>query len=164
VYEVHQFATEGIVVRADSEIEGLADLRGKTIGLASDRDQMTTIIALETVGIDISEVTTVVVGESGPILAAALRDGTIDAFAGGSSDRAGIEAAGVQFRNITPAAVSEVPGNSFVMLEERKEELAEVARAFLKGWAMATHAGVVDTNTVISICRDVLPEQFERLS
>ena len=46
---------------ADSPIQGLVDLKGTTIGLASDRDQLTTIIALESVGMDISEVETVVV-------------------------------------------------------------------------------------------------------
>lgn len=163
VYEVHQFATEGIVVLADSDIQGLEDLEGATVGLATDRDRTTTAIALGTVGLGIDDVETAVVGISGPVLARALREGSIDAYAGGSSDRAALEIAGVEFRNITPAVVSQVPGNSFVILDERKEELADIVSSFLKGWAMATHAGVNDTNAVNSICRQVAPEHFEDL-
>src|SRR5690606_34480218 len=46
VYEAMQYAPEGIVVPAESEIQELAELKGKTIGLASDRDLTTTTIAL----------------------------------------------------------------------------------------------------------------------
>src|SRR5690606_6939391 len=89
LYEIYGFAPEGIVVTEDSPIQGLDDLKDVTIGLASDRDLITTIIALASVGTTMAEsnITTVVVGDSGPVLAAALRDGTIDAFAGGGPDR-----------------------------------------------------------------------------
>ena len=70
-------------------------------------------IALDLVGIELEEVKTFVVGNQGPVMATALRDKTIDAFAGGSADRAALEAQGVKFRNITPDAVSQVPGNVF---------------------------------------------------
>ena len=163
VYEAYNFAPEGIVVTADSPIQGLADLKDVTIGMASDRDLITTIISLDSIGetLESANVTTVVVGDSGPVMAGALRDGTIDAFAGGSSDRAGIEAAGVEIRNITPPEVSRNPGNSWTAwgptLEEKREKLGK----FLRGWAMAQHAGVVDTKLTASVCRPFIPEQFE---
>jgi NitT/TauT family transport system substrate-binding protein len=163
VYEAYNFAPEGIVVTADSPIQGLTDLKDVTIGMASDRDLITTIIAMDSVGTTLEDnnITTVVVGDSGPVMAGALRDGTIDAFAGGSSDRAGIEAAGVQIRNITPPEVSRNPGNSWTvwgpMLEEKREKLGK----FLRGWAMAQHAGVIDTKLAASVCREFIPEQFE---
>jgi NitT/TauT family transport system substrate-binding protein len=117
VYEAYQMAPEGIVVPDDSPIKSLADLKDTTIGLASDRDQITTIIAMKSIGqtLDGYGIKTVVVGDSGPVMASALKDKTIDAFAGGSSDRAGIEAAGVKIRNITPAEVSRNPGNLLVV-------------------------------------------------
>jgi NitT/TauT family transport system substrate-binding protein len=163
VYEAYNFAPEGIVVTADSPIRGLADLRDVTVGMASDRDLITTVITLDSIGetLESANVTTVVVGDSGPVMAAALRDGTIDAFAGGSSDRAGIEAAGVAIRNITPPEVSRNPGNSWTAWGPTLEEKREAIAGFLRGWSMAQHAGVVDTKLVSSVCRQFIVEQFE---
>ena len=165
LYETHQFAPEGIVVTADSPIKSLKDLKGATIGLASDRDLITTIITLDSIGetLDSFDITTVVVGDSGPVMAGALKNKTIDAFAGGSSDRSGIEAAGVQIRNITPAAVSRNPGNSFVAWGPTVEDRRPVIEKFLKGWAMAQEAGVLDDKLTAAACRTVIPEQFEDL-
>ena len=165
VYEAYQFAPEGIVVPADSPIQGLADLKDVTIGMASDRDQITTVIAMDSIGATLegNNITTVVVGDSGPVMAAALRDKTIDAFAGGSSDRAGIEAAGVQIRNITPAEVSRNPGNSFTVWGPTAEEKRPLIEKFLRGWAKAQHQGVVDTKLAASVCRTHIPEQFENI-
>jgi NitT/TauT family transport system substrate-binding protein len=165
VYEAYQFAPEGIVVTADSPIKSLQDLKGATIGMASDRDLITTVITLDSIGetLESFDITSVVVGDSGPVMAGALKNGTIDAFAGGSSDRAGIEAAGVEIRNITPAEVSRNPGNSFTVWGPTMEEKRPLIEKFLKGWAMAQHAGVIDTKLAASACRTSIPEQFEDL-
>jgi len=165
VYEAYQFAPEGIVVIADSPIQGLQDLKDVTIGMASDRDLITTVIAMDSVGATLegNNITTVVVGDSGPVMAGALTNGTIDAFAGGSSDRAGIEAAGVEIRNITPAAVSRNPGNSFTVWGPTMEEKRDLISRFLKGWAMAQHQAVIDSKLAASACRTLQPEQFENL-
>jgi NitT/TauT family transport system substrate-binding protein len=165
IYETYNFAPEGIVVTADSPIQSLEGLKDTTIGMASDRDLITTIITLDSIGesLESFNVTTVVVGDSGPVMAGALRDGTIDAFAGGSADRAGIEAAGIAIRNITPPEVSRNPGNSITGWGPRLEEKRDVIEPFLRGWAMAQHAGVVDTKLTASACRESIPEQFENL-
>ena len=161
IYEVMQFAPEGIAVKADSPIQGLADLKGKTVGLASDRDQITTIVSLDTVGLSIDDVSTVVVGDQGPILAKSMIDGTIDAYAGGSNDLSAIEANGAQIRNITPAEVSQNPGNSIVIWGERKAELDDRVKRFLRAWSMANMAAVLDIKTVASIMNKTVPEQWE---
>ena len=163
VYEAYQYAPEGIVVLADSPIQSLAELKGKTIGLAEQPDELTTQIALDSVGIKLAEVTTFVVGNQGPIMAMALRDKTIDAFAGGSSDRAAIEAQGVAFRNITPDAISKNPGNSLAVWGPTIEEKRPMIQALLRAWAQAQHAGVIDTKAVIAACKTYIPEQFENL-
>ena len=164
VYEAYNFAPEGIVVTADSPIKTLADLKDTTIGMASDRDLITTVITLDSIGetLESFNVTTVVVGDSGPVMAGALNK-TIDAFAGGSSDRAGIEAAGVAIRNITPPEVSRNPGNSFAVWGPTIEEKRPLIEKFLRGWAQAQHAGVVDTKLSASACRTSIPEQFENV-
>jgi len=165
VYEAFNYAPEGIVVTADSPIKTLQDLKGATIGMASDRDLITTIITLDSIGetLESYDVTTVVVGDSGPVMAGSLANKTIDAFAGGSSDRAGIEAAGVAIRNITPPEVSRNPGNSMAIWGPTTEEKRDVIQKFLKGWAEAQHAGIVDTKAIASVCRVAIPEQFENV-
>jgi NitT/TauT family transport system substrate-binding protein len=163
IYEAMQYAPEGIYVVADSPIQGLEDLKDVTIGMASDRDLITTIIAMNSIGktLEDNNITTVVVGDSGPVMAAALRDKTIDAFAGSNSDFAGISAAGVQIRDITPPAVSRNPGNSFTVWGPTLEDKREMVEAFVRGWAMAQHAGVMDTKLSASACATSVPEQFE---
>jgi NitT/TauT family transport system substrate-binding protein len=164
IYEVMQFAPEGIAVKADSDIKGLTDLKGKTVGLASDRDQITTIIALDSVGLSIDNITTAVVGDQGPILAKSMVDGTIQAYAGGSNDLAAIEANGVAIRNITPAEVSQNPGNSIVIWNPRKEELQDRVQRFLRAWSMANMAAVLDIKAVASIMKKTVPEQWENMT
>ena len=163
VYEAYQRAPEGIVVVEDSPIQSLADLKGKIVGLAEQPDEITTQIALDSVGLTLDDVTTFVVGNQGPVMAIALRDKTIDAFAGGSSDRAAIEAQGVKFRNITPDAISMNPGNNLGVWGPTLEEKRPMIRAFLRAWAASQHAGVLDTKAVVAVCREFVPEQFENL-
>jgi ABC-type nitrate/sulfonate/bicarbonate transport system substrate-binding protein len=164
IYEAYQFAPEGIVVKEDSPVQSLADLKGKKIGLAEQPDEVTTQIALDSVGLTLDDVTTFVVGNQGPVMAAALRDDTIDAFAGGSSDRIAIEAQGVKFRNITPDAISKNPGNSLAVWGPTIEEKRPLISAFLRSWAQAQHAGVIDTKAVIAACTTYIPEQFENMA
>jgi NitT/TauT family transport system substrate-binding protein len=164
VYEAYQYAPEGIVVKADSPVQSLADLKGKKIGLAEQPDEVTTQIALDSVGLTLDDVTTFVVGNQGPVMAAALRDNTIDAFAGGSSDRVAIEAQGVKFRNITPDAISKNPGNSLAVWGPTLEEKRPMIQALLRAWAKAQHAGVIDTKAIIAACKTYIPEQFEDIN
>jgi NitT/TauT family transport system substrate-binding protein len=161
VFEANQYAPESIGVMKDSPIQGVADLKGTTVGLASDRDQVTTMVALGTVGLTMDDISTVVVGESGPVLAKSLKDGAIAAFAGAASNLAAIEAADIPVRNITPAEVSNNPGNSFVMWAPRKDEIKDVVGRFLKAYAMAMHAGVIDTKMMAALCKKNVPEQWE---
>jgi NitT/TauT family transport system substrate-binding protein len=161
LYEAYQGASDGIVVPADSDIKTVADLKGKTIGMASDRDQLTTIIALSTVGMKISEVETVVVGESGPVVALALQNDDIQAYAAANSEFAALASAGITFRNITPVEVSQVPGNSWTVWTPTLEEKRPLFEKFLRAWAMGQHSGIMDTKAVMAACQKRIPEQWE---
>jgi hypothetical protein len=57
VYETYNFAPEGIVVTADSPIQSLQDLKDTTIGMASDRDLITTMITLDSIGASVLALT-----------------------------------------------------------------------------------------------------------
>jgi hypothetical protein len=106
---------------------------------------------------------TVVVGDSGPVMAKSLRDGAIAAFSGGASDRAGIEAAGVKIRNITPVEVLRQPSNNLTVWGPTLEQKRPMIQAFLKGWAEAQLSSVVDTKLAASACRTKIPQQFEKV-
>lgn len=161
VYEAMQFAPEGIATQADSEVKSMKDLKGTTVGLASDRDQVTLQIALDAEGMSIDDVDTVVVGDAGPVMAKAFRDKTISAFAGGINDWSLLGANGIPIREITPAAVEENPANNLTILKERTEELRPVLTKFLRCWTKGAMAGKIDPQVVAGIAREWIPEEWE---
>ena len=161
VFEGMQYAPEVMIVREDSPIQSVADLRGKTIGLASDRDQVTAQVALDTVGITIDEVETVVVGDSGPVLARAVRDSQVDVVAAAANDLTVLRANDIPSRDITPPEVSENPANSFVINKARIEELRPAVTGFLRAWAMGAEAAKIDRDAVAAMLRKNIPEEWE---
>ncbi len=165
VYEAFNYSPDEISVPADSPVTKLEELKGKTIGLASDRDQITAAIAFATLGetLESAGVETVVVGDSGPVLAKSLGDNTIQAFVGGGSDRAGIEAAGMKLRSVTPIEVSQNPGNSMLVWGPTLEEKRPIIEKFLRGWAQGQHSVLLDEKLVASECRSRVPENFENV-
>lgn len=161
IYEGMQFAPEGVAVAADSPIQNIGELKGKTVGLASDRDLITLQVALDTAGVTIDEVDTVVVGDTGPVLANAFRNQTVAAVAAAANDWTTVQANGIAVREITPPEVSENPANSFVIYKPRMEELRPVVGPFLRAWAKAVVAGQLDAETVAAICAKSVPEEWE---
>ncbi len=161
IYEVMQQESASLSIPAESDITSIADLKGKTLGLSSDRDTATAAIALSTADLKIEDVTTVVVGDSGPVVARALRDKQIDAFVGNPEDVAAIDAAGVSLRFITPLLITQSIGNSFAIWDERAEDKREAVTKFLRGFAMANLATQIDPIATASMCAAVLPEEWE---
>src|SRR5215475_5089625 len=71
VYESMQSAPDVLAVVADGPIGSLADLKGQTIGLASERDLVTAQLVLSSAGIAIKDVRMVFVGDRGADVARA---------------------------------------------------------------------------------------------
>ncbi|HET9902387.1 MAG TPA: ABC transporter substrate-binding protein [Xanthobacteraceae bacterium] len=161
IYEVMQRAPEGIAVPADSPIRSIVELKGKTVGLVSDRDRATLAIALDTKGIKIDEVTTVVVGEAGPTLANAFRKKTVAAIAGATPDWMALQANGIKIRMITPPEVAETPANSFVMLASQIDKKRKLISGFLRAWEKGRVAADIDREAVAAMCKKVVPEEWE---
>jgi NitT/TauT family transport system substrate-binding protein len=161
IFEGMQYAPEVVMVKAESDIQSVADLKGKTVGLASDRDQITLQMALDTEGVTIDEVDTVVVGDAGPVLAKSVRDDDVQAVSAAANDLTVLQANGIAMRDITPPKVSENPANSFVILESRIEELRPVVTAYLRAWAMGAEAAKIDREAVAAMARKSVPEEWE---
>jgi NitT/TauT family transport system substrate-binding protein len=162
IYEAYQGASDGLVVPGASDIQSVADLKGKVVGMATDRDQLTTLIALSTVGMTISEVETVVVGEEIPVVAQALNNNTIQAYAAANSEFAALAASGFDLRNITPVQVSQVPGNSWTVWKPTLDAKRDLITRFLRAWAMGQHSGIMDIKAVMAACKKRIPEQWEK--
>jgi len=161
IYEDMQFAPEAIYVAEESDIQSVADLAGKTIGLVSDRDRIIAQVALESAGLTLDDVSTAVVGEAGPTLANAFRRNTVDAVAGSATDLNGIQSAGVLTRDITPPDVAENPANSFAIWNDRKDELRDPVERFLRAWSKGMEAGRLDLQMTAAIMTDAVPEQWQ---
>lgn len=161
IYEVMQTAPDGIAVSGESDITDVEQLRGETVGLVSDRDRVTMQIALDARGMTEDDVTTVVVGEAGPTLAAAFRDQTVAAIAGSGPDWLAIQANGIPVDLITPEEVSNKPGNTFAVTQETLDEKGEAIEGFLRAWSKGMFVAEVDPEVVAEIAREAVPEEWE---
>jgi len=161
VYEGMQNAPEVLSVVVDGPIKSLEDLKGQTIGLASDRDQVTAQVVLDTAGINVDDVETVVVGDSGPVVANALKDGSVVAYAAGINDTTVLAAFGIKMQDLTPAEVKINPANTFSVWKERLDELRPGLEKFFRVWSMATRAGKLDRATVAKMSKASVPEEWE---
>lgn len=161
VFEVMQNAPEGIAVPAASDVQSVADLVGTTVGLVSDRDRTFLQAALATTGHTIDEVETVVLGESGPTLAAAMRDGTVSALAGAAPDWISLIANGIETRLITPPELLASPANTFAMNVDDIEAKREPVTGFLRAWCKGMHAVTVNPEAVAAILKKNVPEEWE---
>jgi len=161
VYEVMQNAPEGIAVLADSEYKSVADLVGTTVGLVSDRDRAFLQAALDIAGQSIDDVKTVVLGESGPTLAAAIRDQKVSAISGSVFDWATLQAAGIGLSLITPKELLASPANTFAMNANVIEEKREAVEGFLRAWSKGLHVSTFNPEVVEQMLRDAVPEEWE---
>lgn len=161
VYEVMQNAPEGIAVLAGGDYGSMADLAGSTVGLVSDRDRAFLQAALDVAGQSIDDVSTVVLGESGPVLAGAIKGGDVSAIAGSVFDWAGLQAAGIELDLITPPELLASPANTFAMNSDMIEPKREAMEGFLRAWSKGMYASVGNAEMVEKMLRAAVPEEWE---
>jgi NitT/TauT family transport system substrate-binding protein len=161
VYEVMQNAPEGIAVLAGGDYTSMSDLVGTTVGLVSDRDRAFLQAALSVAGHSIDDVTTVVLGESGPTLAAAIRDGNVSALSGSVFDWAALVANGIEIDTITPEELLASPANTLAMNADLIEERRDVMEGFFRAWSKGMYVGDVNPDAVEAMLRQAVPEEWE---
>jgi len=161
VYEVMQNAPEGIAVSSESDVKSISDLVGTTVGLVSDRDRGFLQAALSIAGHSIDDVKTVVLGESGPTLAAAIRDQTVSAISGSVFDWATLQAAGIGLDLITPDELLASPANTFAMDSGKIEEKREAMEGFMRAWSKGMYVSTFNTEVVEKMLRMAVPEEWE---
>lgn len=161
VYEVMQNAPEGIAVLAGGNYKSMDDLVGTTVGLVSDRDRAFLQAAMDISGHSIDDVNTVVLGESGPTLAAAIRDGSVSAISGSVFDWAALVANGIKIETITPEQLLASPANTLAMDASKIEEKRAVMEGFFRAWSKGMYVGKVNPDAVEAMLRKAVPEEWE---
>jgi NitT/TauT family transport system substrate-binding protein len=161
VYEVMQNAPEAIGVLDSSAYDSVDDLVGTTVGLVSDRDRAFLQAALDVVGKSIDDVETVVLGESGPTLAAAIRDGQVSAISGAAPDWIALNANGINVRLITPEELLASPANTFAVNADTIEEKRAAIEGFLRAWSKGMYVSKVNPEMVAQALRKGVPAEWE---
>lgn len=164
VYSVHNRAPEGVFVAKASPIKSVTELKGKTVGLASDRDLASLKVAMAHADSNADGIKTVVVGDAGPTLANVFLKGTADAFAGSINDLAALEARGIPIRDITPLSAKNAPANTYAMLGSRMEELKEPLCGFFRAYSKGVQVGIANMEAVAAISRKGVPHEWESAS
>jgi NitT/TauT family transport system substrate-binding protein len=160
LYDYWNVAAEGIVTLADGpdSVEEIADGR---IGLVTDSDLATIAVVWQQLGLDPDTADTVVLGESPAILAESLESGDVDAIAGALLDFIGMQAAGLDLKDIAPEEFKASPTASFIVTPDTLENDADCMEGFLRAWAKGTHAGLSNPEATQGIGREAVPEEWE---
>lgn len=163
IYEYYQKNVFSIVVPEDSDIASVADLRGGTVGIPRESGPEVAIArsALSNGGVDPdSDAQFLPVGDGGPQVVNALEEGQIDAFVGAIQDLVALRLAGIELREITPSDIADQPASSFFAMTQTLEELgSEIVGGFLRAWAKATYAGMVNPDKVLEMAETQVPEE-----
>jgi NitT/TauT family transport system substrate-binding protein len=159
VFDWWTLAAEGTVTPADSDIQGIADLAGERVGLASDEDRAFLAAELGSVGLSPDDVDTVVVG-GGAGAIDALKKNKVAAYSGATSDFAVLQAAGIELRNITAEELAETPAGSFVVSPTFLEEQRDLVVGFCRAYAKATYAGRSNPEALQAMSEQVVPEEW----
>lgn len=161
VFEVMQNAPEAIGVLDTSAYDSVDDLAGTTVGLVSDRDRAFLQASLDVMGKSIDDVQTVVLGESGPTLAAAIRDGQVSAISGAAPDWISLNANGINVRLITPEEMLASPANTFAINADMIEEKRAAVEGFLRAWNKGMYVASVNPEMVAQALRKGVPAEWE---
>lgn len=153
IMQIYYPDTFDIVVPVDSDVQTMADMKGKTIGLsdlAGGEVPMTRASIVSTGLAEGADVSLVVAGEGDPTTVRSFEQDRIQAYAGAKRDLLLLPAQGIATRSITPDIITQFPGDALSVrpetFENDKEMLVKFVRATLKGWAygMANTAETFD--------------------
>lgn len=161
VYEYWQTAIEGVAALGSGDIDSVSDLEGGVVGLASDSDKAILDVALRIAGVSEEAVETVVIGDSGGVIAQNLADGTVDAFVGSLRDFRNLEAAGADIKIITPPEMAENPGETFILLDSSLSKDRDLYERFFRAWTKSTYAALANEEALVRMAEKAIPEAVQ---
>lgn len=163
-YSYSQQNVFGLATPADSDVQSIEDLAGKTLGVSEPGGGEVPMVRAIMAGVGLQDGVDYEIqgiGEGGALTMQALENGDAQAYSSSVFDVASIEAAGMPLRQIMPEEFKYFPSVAMVTTCERfeanKDVYARFARAVTKAtvWAEGNEAAALD------IIRGVEPELFE---
>lgn len=151
-----------VVVPADSDIDEIADLKDKTIGMseAGGGEQVILGAMARAAGLSENDYATVVVGAGTASAVRALKENRIDAVAVSVNDFALLKVAGLELRQFVPEPLEDLPAASVVTTTEFLENNRDLAIGFLRATAKGYEFGSANPDAAIAILEEALPELF----
>src|SRR5882724_3780086 len=159
-YTAYQGNIYGIAVPADSPIQKITDLKGKSIGVTNmgtgGVPVAKALIAIAGMNPD-KDVAIVVAGE-GAQTAAMLRSKQVDALSQFDTQYAMVENAGVKLRLLDTKEIDHYPSNGFLALEETLSARKRDAVGLARGYAKGTIFTINNPEAAVRIVYEVFPE------
>jgi NitT/TauT family transport system substrate-binding protein len=159
-YTILQRNIFGVAVPADSPIQGIADLKGKTVGVTS-MASTGVLIARAVVaasGLDPDrDINLVVIGEAGQS-AAMLRNRQVDALSQFAPQYALIEMAGIKLRRLDNSVIDRFPSNGLAALDKTLVSRRNEAIALARGFAMGNLFSMTNPAAAIKIVYELYPD------
>ncbi len=159
-YTAYQGNIYGIAVPADSPVQKLTDLKGKTIGVISMGSagvQIAKALAA-TSGMDPNSDINVVVAGEGAQTAAMVRNKQVDALSQFDTQYAMVENAGVKLRVLDTKDIDRYPSNGLLALEETLRTRAKDAAAVARGYAKGTIFAINNPEAAVRILYEMYPQ------
>jgi NitT/TauT family transport system substrate-binding protein len=159
-YTAYQSNIYGLAVPADSPIQTVADLKGKTIGVTAMSSAGVVIVRALAADAGLnpaSDIRIVVSGEGGQT-AALLRNHQFDALSQFDAAYALVENAGIKLRMLDTAPIAKFPANGLVALEKTLTEHRAEAVALARGLAMGTVFMQANPQAAVAIMFALYPQ------
>ena len=148
-----------IAVPAESSIQKISDLKGKTIGVISmGSGVLFAKAAVASAGLDPEKDIRIVVAGEGAQTAAMLRSKQVDALSQFDTQYAMVENAGMKLRLLDAGEIDHYPGSGFVALEETLKTRRKEAAALARGYARGTIFAINNPEAAIRILYEVFPQ------
>jgi NitT/TauT family transport system substrate-binding protein len=158
-YTAYQGNIYQLAVPADSSIQEIHDLRGKTIGVISLGGGVLFAKALIAMaGMDPEKDIKIVVAGEGAQTAAMIRGKQVDALCQFDAQYALVENAGIKLRMLNAKEIERFPGNGFFALEERLRTDRKDAIALARGYAKGTIFAINNPEAAVRILYEVFPQ------
>ena len=159
-YTAYQGNIYGIAVPADSPIQKITDLKGKTVGVISMGSGGVPVAKalIATAGMNPEKDITIVVAGEGAQTAAMLRSKQVDALSQFDTQYAMVENAGVKLRLLDTKDIDDYPSNGFLALEETIKTRQKDAVGLARGYAKGTIFTIANPEAAVRILYEVFPE------
>jgi len=158
-YTAYQGNIYKLAVPADSPIQEVRDLRGKTIGVISLGGGVLFAKALIAMaGMDPEKDVKFVVAGEGAQTAALVRSRQVDALCQFDAQYALVENAGIKLRMLNTREIERFPGNGFFALDETFRTRRKDAIALARGYAKGTIFAINNPEAAVRTLYEVFPE------